>query len=118
MPLYTKVLVPEPERHFPGASLTTAYQAILDATSAASPISNPSSMVVMVNNTGVLIKVSWDGVNDHLTLVAGATLVMDENSNAVSNSEYKTKAGTQFFVKVPTAGAGTDNFYFSTFYSN
>ena len=118
MPLFHTTLVPEPERHFPGASLTTSYQAILNAAGQASPLSHSSTMLIMVNNTGVLVKVSWDGVNDHLTLVPGANFVMDENSNAVSMAEFKTAKSTQFWVKLPSGGsAGTDNLYFSTFYS-
>jgi|SRR5271166_2886319 len=110
MPLFHKSLVPETERTFAGASLTASYQTI------GTPLAHASTMMIWVNNTGVIVKVSFNGVNDHFTLLAGATVIFDENANAVSSAEYKTPNLTQFYVRT-TGVAGSDNIYFDTFYS-
>jgi hypothetical protein len=82
------------------------------------PIAHPSRMLIFVNNTGILLFISWDGVHDHLALLPGATLILDETSNAVSQAELITVALTQFAARAPAGVAGTDNLYLSTFFAN
>jgi hypothetical protein len=111
MPDYKKVLYPETERTFSGSALTTSYQAI------GTPIAHASAQMLWLNNTGVLVKVSYDGTNDHFTLLAGAEFMDDENANAVASSEAKAPSQTQFYVKLAPGGtAGADKIYFSTWY--
>lgn len=102
---------------FPGASLTNAYQQFKDSGGVATTLQHASRCLVFVNNTGLLLYISWDGVNDHLPLAAGGTVVLDENSNAVPQSVFASAKGTAFFVKQPANTAGTDNVYLSTFYA-
>jgi hypothetical protein len=104
----TARLNPEPIRTIAGSTLTGTYKVI------STPITNPSKILIFVNNTGVLVTISWDGVNDHLVLVPGATLVLDEDSNAVSTATFETAAKTQFWAKGST---GADNLYLSTFFA-
>ena len=49
-----------------------------------------------------------------MVLLAGASFVFDETSNAVAGAELQTAAGTQFYAR-GTAGAG--NVWLSTFYA-
>lgn len=111
MALFHKVLVPETERIFAGSALTGSFQAI------GSPLVHASTMMIWVNNTGQNVQVSFDGVNNHFMMLAGATIIFDENANAVAAAEYKTPNQTQFYVKSQSGSAGSDNIYFSTFYS-
>jgi hypothetical protein len=71
-------------------------------------------VLIFVNNTGVLVTISWNGTDDHVVLLAGNSFVFDENSNAVANATFATSANTQFFVK---GAASTGLFYISTFYA-
>lgn len=87
----------------------------LDASLVASPITNPSRVLLFVNNTGVNVTISWDGVNDAFVLVPGAGFALDENANAVANATLVTIAGTQFYAK---GTASTGSVYLSTFYAS
>ena len=112
MPNYAESFTPETMRTRSGASLTASYKTIGTA------ITHPSRQLIIVNNTGILVYISWDGTNDHLPLLAGASLVLDESSNSVSQSVLVTKAKTQFYARDPSnLGTGTDNVYLATFYA-
>ena len=100
---------PETIRSIDSATFTGSYQAL------GTPLAHPSRMLIFVNNSGVLVTVSWDGVNDHMVLLAGATVVLDETSNAVSLAVLDTYASTQFYVK---GSASTGLVYLSTFYAS
>lgn len=112
MPNFLQNYTPETMRKLSGASITNVYAAI------GSAITNPSRQLVIVNNTGILLYISWDGTHDHVPLLAGASLVLDESSNSVASAPFVTKAGTTFYAKDPAnLGTGTDNVYISTFYA-
>lgn len=113
MPNYNSKFTPETVRTRSGASLTNVYKTI------GTVITNPSRMLVIVNNTGILVMISWDGTNDHVPLLAGASLILDESSNSVANAALVTAAKTQFYARDPAnLGTGTDNIYLSTFYAS
>jgi len=112
MPNYNENYTPETFRTRTGASLTASYKTI------GSVITHPSRQLIIVNNTGILVYISWDGTNDHVALLAGASLVLDSSSNSVSDSVLATRAQTQFYARDPAnLGTGTDNIYLSTFYA-
>lgn len=108
MPLYHKRLLPEPLRTFDSSTFTGSYQAI------GTPLVHASTMMLWVNNSGVIVTVSFDGTNAAFVLLPGAAFTFDENANAVTNAEWKTSQGTQFYV---SGSASTGLVYFSTFYS-
>lgn len=112
MPDYNVRFTPEIMRSIAGASLTNMYQDI------GTPISNPSRLIIFVNGSGVIVYISWDGINDHIVLLPGAAIILDETSNAVSNAVLATAAKTQFQARAPANVAGTDNVYLSTFYAS
>ena len=107
MPDYRSQLLPEPMRSINSASFTGSYQVI------GTPITHPSRILLIVNNSGVNVTISWDGTNDAFVLLPGAGFAIDENANAVSQATYETKAGTQFYAK---GVASTGLVYLSTFY--
>lgn len=101
-------LLPEEEREIDSTTFDGTFQAI------GTPIDNPSRMLIFVNDCGVNVKVSWDGVVPAFTLLPGATVVLDETSNAIPQSELSTSAQTQFYVR---GTASTGSVYLSTFYA-
>lgn len=107
MPDYRKVLLPEAMRSINSASFSGSYQVI------GTPLTYPSRVLLFVNNSGVVVTISWDGTNDAFVLLPGAAFAFDENANAVTNAEFETKAGTQFYAK---GSASTGLVYLSTFY--
>ncbi len=108
-------LLPETLRRVNTASFVgAAYLPFTDASVVASPITNPSRTLIFVNESGNTVFISWDGVNDHVVLLAGASFIFDEQSNSVPDSEFCTAAQTQFSVR-GTAGAG--HVWLSTFYA-
>ena len=108
MPNFTQKLLPETMRTINSASFTGSYQTV------GSILAYPSKMLIFVNNSGVIVTVYWDCVNDHMILLPGATVIMDEDSNAVSSAQFETAQGTQFYVK---GSASTGLVYLSTFYA-
>lgn len=101
-------LLPETERTIDSATFNGTFLAI------GTPITNPSRMLIFVNNSLVNVKISWDGVNNHFTLLPGATVIFDEQSNSVPDAEFVTAAQTQFYAK---GAASTGSVFLSTFYA-
>ncbi len=83
-------------RSLASGSLTTNYQAL------GTPITNPSAIMKIVNNTTSTLLVSTDGVNDHDTIPAGGFTLYDISSDAQIRSgdgRLSVPANTQFYVK-------------------
>ncbi len=97
---YTRKLVYDVMRSRDSATFTGTYQTL------GSALSFNCSIVKIVNNSGVLITVSTDGINDHEILPASSFTLYDitTNSNQQGDSIYVPK-GTQYYVK-GTASTG------------
>ena len=106
---YRSRLLPEEMKVFDSSTLTGVYKP-LDT-----PISNPSRMLIFVNDSTGKCYISWDGVKTAFPLLPGATVVLDESSNSVANAALVTSAQTQFWVK-GTATVGEISV--STFYAS
>jgi hypothetical protein len=115
MPDLHQKLLPEPIRRINSASFDGTFQPFLDENLVASPITNPSRSLLIVNNSGVIVTISWDGVKGHVDLAAGAGYALDESANAYSSTSLATSANTQFYAK-GTASTGYVNL--STFYAS
>lgn len=115
MPDYRQKLLPEPMRMINSASFNGTFLPFTDALLFDSPITNPSRVLLFVNNSGVSVTISWDGTNDAFVLLAGAAFTFDESANAVANAVLVTSAGTQFYAK---GVASTGFVYLSTFYAS
>lgn len=109
MPNFDKQkLLPEALRSRDSATFTGSYQTL------GTPITNPSRILKITNNSTSLVTVSWDGSTDHEILPAATFILLDESSNSVSNDVLSAAAQTQFFVK---GAAGTGLVYLSTYFA-
>jgi len=111
MAVTKRVFLPEPERVADATLFNNTFQTF------DTPIDHPSRTLMFVNGSSVNVKISWDGTNPAFTLLAGATVVLDETSNTVSGVPLETKQATQFYIKGATAGAAGEEVYLSTFYA-
>jgi len=99
------VATPDPIRSIDSATFTGSYQAV------GSALTRPIRLVKFVNNSTVLVTVSWDGVNAHDVLPATTFSLYDVTTNRVAltaDGQYAIAVGTQFYVK---GSAGTGLFY-------
>ena len=111
---FRKRLFPEPMLTINSASFSGSYLPFLNSLSATTPITNPSRILLLINGSGVIVTISWDGTTDHLVLLPGAAFVFDESANSVSEATLTTAGGTQFYAK---GSASTGLVYLSTFYA-
>lgn len=98
-------------RSIDSATFTGSYQKL-----GSTALANPSILLKVVNNSNVLVTVSYDGVNDHDIVPAGGYYLYDFGSDAQSVSEDRRLAlsqGTQVWVK---GAAGTGSVYLVTVY--
>jgi len=111
MAVTKRVFLPETERVADATLFNNTFQTF------GAPLLHPSRTLMFVNGSSVNVKISWDGTDNAFTLLAGATVILDESSNTVSGVPLETRAGTQFYIKGATAGAATEEVYLSTFYA-
>ena len=91
----------EPLRSRAFGSINGTYSAI------GTPFSNPCRILLIQNQTDVLLTFSDDGVTDNLVLPAGGFILLDVTSNKTSTGGAAYFAqGTVFWVKgAPTSGS-------------
>ena len=92
---YTKRLQYETLRSIDSATFTGSYQAL------GTPLSNPASIVKLINNSGVVVTISVDGTNDHDVVPGSSFFLYDITSNTPSNGDDAIfiSKGTQYYVK-------------------
>jgi hypothetical protein len=98
-----------PLTNIASSALTTSYQAINTG-------GLPSSCCILrLNSTSsTSVTISYDGVNDHEFLLAGASFTIPVQSNSQPNNFIANfPIGTQVYVK---GTAGTGNIYLSGYY--
>lgn len=100
---YTRQLEYEVLRSRDSATFTGSFQTL------GSPLANPASIVKLVNNSGVLVTISVDGVNAHDIAPAGSFWLYDVTSDSPSESgSIFRKQGTQYYV---SGAASTGSVY-------
>ena len=100
MSIYGVRIKPEVLRSRDSATFTGSYQTI------GSVLAHPSALVKFVNNSNVLVTISWDGVDDHDIIPANSFALYDIETNSGHSSRgLSVPARTQFYVK-GSAGAG------------
>jgi poly(3-hydroxyalkanoate) synthetase len=102
-------LMPEPLRILLYTGISDDYAAIGD------PLAYPARMVLFQNVTDVLVRFSFDGVNDHLVLPPNGFLILDVTGNKSLAQGFFIMQGTTFYVitaGTPSLGA----VYISSFY--
>lgn len=103
-------LAAEPLRSLAFGSISGTYAGLGTA------FANPVRLMLIVNDTDVLLTFSLDGVHDHFVLPAGSQLIMDVTTNkSDSGGAFNIAQGTRIYVK----GAPTLNsVYLSVFYGS
>lgn len=96
---YTTRVAWETLRSIDSATFTGSYQAL------GTPLTQPSYILKLVNNSTVLVTISIDGVNDHDIAPAGSFWLYDE---AKTPHEERFPSGSQIYVK---GSAGTGSVY-------
>ena len=111
MAVTKRIFLPETERVVDATLFDNTFQTF------GTPLAELSRVLIFVNASSVNVKISWDGVNPAFTLLAGATVVLDQTSNAVEGVPLETAAQKQFYIKGATAGTAGQEVYLSTFYA-
>ncbi len=88
--------IPITQKTIAAAAISTTYAIV------GSAFSSPPVLIVIISTLDQAVQLSWDGVNDHLAIVAGSTIVLDLKSDGICLA-----AGYAPFVKEignPTTG--------------
>ena len=101
--------IPDVVRQISATTFTGSFQKI------GTPLRLPSPLIKIVNNTSVLVTISWDGVNIHDVLPATTFTLYDFCSDAGTVNGLYVPQGTQFWVN---AAAGTGSLYLIVFYTS
>lgn len=93
------VIYPNPLQTIASSSITGTYQAI------GSAITKPIRILEIVNNSTTDVTISWDGINDHGFVAAGAGVIYDAGTNRGTATSSMDFMPTTFYAK-GTAGTG------------
>jgi len=102
-------IIPEAMRSLDSATLTGSYQAI------GTPLNYACCLIKVVNNSGSLITISWNGVTDHDIVPGGSFFLYDICSDAGAQRGLYISQGTQLWVK---GTASTGLIYFVAFHTS
>lgn len=79
-------------------------------------LDEPVSILQVTNGTDAILTYSYDGVNDHFTLLAAAGVIYDITTNKNLPEGIFLPEGTRLYVKhngsAPSAGSTYVSFYF------
>lgn len=101
-PSFGIVASPDALRSIDSATFTGSYQAL------GTPLTRPIRLAKFVNNSTVVVTVSWNGSTDQDVYPTLSGTVFDFVANEVKDSGWFIPTGTQFYVK---GAAGTGSFY-------
>lgn len=100
---YTRKLTYEVLRSIDSATFTGSYQTL------GAILANPASIVKLVNNSTVLVTISFDGVNDYDIAPSNSFWLYDVTSDSPPESgSIFVQKGTRYYVK---GSAGTGSVY-------
>lgn len=102
-------LYPEPLRSLAFGSISGTYAPI------GTPFVNPCRILLIQNQTDSLLVVSFDGVNDHIPLVAQGFVLFDCTTNKTVEVGAFFAQGTQLYVK-QIVGPTVGSIYVTTIY--
>lgn len=101
--------IPDTLRQIAATSFDNTFQAV------GTPLIYPSPLVKFINNTSVLVIVSWDGVTFHDVMPSETFTIYDFCSDAGTTAGWYAPEGTQFYVN---GSVGTGSFYIVVFYTS
>lgn len=105
-------IIPDTLRSVDSATFNGAFQKI------GTPLLYASCLVKAVNNSNVLVTISWDGVNDHDVLPATSFTLYDVCSDAGSQRGLYVPQGTQFYVNGAAGGGNNGLVYIVSFHTS
>jgi hypothetical protein len=85
-------IIPEAVRELAFGGISASYATV------GTVLANPSSVIFFKNSTNADVYISFDGVNNHMRIIAGSADVLDERTNG-----GRIGKGTQFWCKQVTA---------------
>lgn len=102
----------EPLRSIAFGSISGAYAAI------GTPFAHAARCIIIDNLTNANMTISFDGVNDHMIIVATSSRIIDYASNRVGPVDQLEQAiQTQVYVKQTSGAPGSGNVYVSVIYA-
>ncbi len=102
-------IFPETQRTLAFGSISGTYAKV------GTPLDHAAIVVIFQNLTAGIMTFSWDGTNDHITLAAGTSFVLDVQTNKGRGEAMMVAQSTQFWVKQVTPPA-SGAVYISVFY--
>lgn len=100
-------IVPIPLSSINSTTFTGSYQLV-------ATLPNPCLILRIINNSGVAVTISYDGVNDHDVIQTLATLQINAQANAgATNYAALFRQGTKIYVK---AAASTGLLWIAGYY--
>lgn len=81
-----------------------------------SPLEHPSCLVKFINNSNVLVTISWNGVTSHDIMPSNFFTLYDINTNAGTERGLYIGQGTQFYVSGAAGGGNAGLVYLTSFY--
>jgi hypothetical protein len=81
------------------------------------PFNHVARIVIMQNFTDTQLLISFDGVNDNLTLPPGGQLIIDYMSDkSATGGSFAQQEGTQVYAKDNGVAATAGSFYVAVIY--
>jgi len=105
-------IIPEALRVRESSGFNGAYQAL------GTPLSYACCLVKIVNNSNVLVTISWDGITDHDVVPGNSFALYDVCSDAGSQRGLYVAQGTQFWVKGSAGVLNTGSVYLVAFHTS
>jgi hypothetical protein len=101
-------VLPEALRSIDSTTFTGAYQTFGVVTA------NPGRILKIVNNSNVVVTISWDGTTDHDLIPAASGTIYDIATNKQEISgvgQWSIGQGTQFYIKGAAGGGNSGSVY-------
>lgn len=105
-------IIPDTLRSVNSTAFNGTFQVI------GTPLLYASCLIKIVNNSNVLVTISWDGVNAHDVLPATSFTLYDVCSDAGSQRGLYVAQGTQFYVNGAAGGGNSGLVYLAVFYTS
>ena len=104
-------LLPEPIRSVAFGSVSGTYTGIGTA------ITNPARVLYLVSTLDIHTMISFNGIDDHMVLLANGYIMLDVSSNQSFNQGLYVSMGQRLYVKqIGGAAATSGNVYLTVMY--
>lgn len=101
-----------PRKLFPLALRSLAAASILAGyTAVGTAVDRPLRILRVVNGTNADVIISFNGVTDHMVVLAGQVAQLNMTNNKVREDGFFIGQGTQFFVKRAVGAATTGSLF-------